>query len=181
MSRLGKMAVQIPGGVEVSVVENNIRVKGPKGTLECQVPTGTSFQIEGDLLKVETDGKDSNSKAFHGLARALIQNMVTGVSTGWSKHLQMVGIGYRAQVEGKKLVLSLGYSHPIEMEIPEGLTIEILGKKQEEFTISGINREQLGEFAANVRAKRPPEPYKGKGVRYKDERVKLKAGKRVGA
>lgn len=181
MSRLGKTAIKVPTGVEIAVQEGIVKVKGPKGSLERPMPPGTSFAIEDGLLRVATDGKDPNSNAFHGLARALIQNMVTGVSTGWTKHLEMVGVGYRAQVNGNTLVLSLGYSHPVEMPIPEGLSVEVLGKKQEEFTISGISRELLGEFAANVRAKRPPEPYKGKGVRYKQERIKLKAGKRVGA
>lgn len=181
MSRLGKTAIQIPDKVEIKVVDGAVQVKGPKGALEKPLPPSTSIKIEDNLLKVDTDGSHPNSRAFHGLARALIQNMVTGVSTGWSKTMQMVGIGYRAQVNGKTLVLSLGYSHPVEMEIPEGLSVEILTKKADEFSISGISRELLGEFAANVRGKRPPEPYKGKGVRYKDERIKLKAGKRVGA
>jgi large subunit ribosomal protein L6 len=181
MSRLGKTAIQIPDKVEISVVDGMVKVKGPKGNLEKPLPPSTSFKIEGKLLTVESDGVHPNARAFHGLARALIQNMVTGVSIGWKKELLLKGIGYRADVQGKKLVLSLGYSHPVEMQIPEGLTVEIIGKKKEELTISGISRELLGEFAANVRSKRPPEPYKGKGVRYKDERVKLKAGKRVGA
>ena len=181
LSRLGKMPVSIPGGVEVSVETDKIKVKGPKGSLQQPFPPTISAKVSDGNILVETDGNHPNSKAFHGLGRALIQNMVIGVSEGWTKELLLEGVGYRAKVEGNNLVLSLGFSHPVEMPIPEGLSVNVTGKKNEEVTITGADRDQLGEWAAKVREKRPPEPYKGKGVRYKDERVKLKAGKRVGA
>lgn len=181
MSRLGKKTIQVPAKVEVAVKDGVVTVKGPNGTLSRPMPLTTSFSIEGSTMKVETDGKHPNSKAFHGLARALLQNLITGVSTGWSKELALIGIGYRGEVKGNTLVLSLGFSHPVEMPIPKGLKVEVIGNKKDEIVISGADRDLLGEFTANVRSKRPPEPYKGKGVRYKDERVKLKAGKRVGA
>ena len=181
MSRLGKMAITIADKVEVSVSGDTVKVKGPKGELTQVLPPTTSIQIEGAQLTVQSDGKHGNAKAFHGLARSLIQNMVTGVSDGWSKTLELVGIGYRAEIKGQNLTLSLGYSHPVEMKVPEGLSVEVGGKKKELVTITGADRQLLGEFAANVRSKRPPEPYKGKGVRYSDEQVRLKAGKRVGA
>lgn len=181
MSRLGKMAIKVPDKVEVSVSGDTVKVKGPKAELTQVLPPTTSIQLEGAELTVLCDGSHANSKAFHGLARSLIQNMVTGVSDGWSKTLELVGIGYRAEIKGQLLTLSLGYSHPVEMQVPVGLDVEVAGKKKELVTISGADRQLLGEFAANVRSKRPPEPYKGKGVRYSDEQVRLKAGKRVGA
>jgi large subunit ribosomal protein L6 len=181
MSRLGKKPIQIPAKVEIACKDGVVTVKGPKGTLSRPMPPTTAFTIEGSTLRVQSDGSHSNAKAFHGLARALIQNLLTGVSEGFSKELALVGVGFRGEVKGKVLNLSLGFSHPVEMPIPEGLKVEIIGNKKDEILITGIDRDLLGEFTANVRSKRPPEPYKGKGVRYKDERVKLKAGKRVGA
>lgn len=181
MSRLGKKPIAIPDKVEVSVSGDTVKVKGPKAELTQVLPPTTTVQIEGKELTVLCDGSHPNSKAFHGLARSLIQNMVTGVSDGWSKTLELVGIGYRAEAQGQTLTLSLGFSHPVEMKVPDGLSVEVGGKKKEIVTITGADRQLLGEFAANVRSKRPPEPYKGKGVRYSDEHVRLKAGKRVGA
>ena len=181
MSRLGKKPISIPDKVEVSVSGATVKVKGPKGEMSLDLPPTTSIEIEGKEITVLSDGSHANSKAFHGLARSLLQNNVTGVSDGWSKTLELVGIGYRAESKGNTLTLSLGYSHPVEMEVPAGLSVEVGGKKKEIVTITGADRQLLGEFAANVRSKRPPEPYKGKGVRYSDEHVRLKAGKRVGA
>ncbi len=180
-SRLGNKPIQIPAGVEVKLEGRTVKVKGAKGTLSKPLPPSTSISIEGSNLSVKTDGSHDNCKAFHGLAWALIRNMIQGVTKGFLKELLLEGVGFRAKVEGKKLVLSIGFSHPVELPIPEGLKVEVGGKKQEEIVITGADREVLGEWVAKVRKSRPPEPYKGKGIRYKGEHVKLKAGKRVGA
>lgn len=181
VSRLGKKPIKVPGGVDVSLREGVVHAKGPNGTLQRALPQTTDLQVVDGEVLVTSQGGHPNAKAFHGLARSLVQNLVTGVSEGFTKELQLEGVGYRAKVEGKNLVLSLGYSHPVEMPIPEGLKVEVGGKKQEEVKITGADNELLGEWVAKVRRKRPPEPYKGKGIRYKGERIKLKAGKRVGA
>jgi large subunit ribosomal protein L6 len=173
MSRIGKRPVTIPGGVTVAVDEETVRVKGPRGELHSHVLKGTTVVVEGGEAKVSA-GRITRNPAF-GTMRALIQNMVTGVTTGFSKTLEIVGTGYRAQMEGKKLVLQLGFSHPIEFDPPAGITIRV--ENPTRIVVSGADKILVGQVAADLRAFRPPEPYKGKGVRYEGEHVRRKAGK----
>jgi large subunit ribosomal protein L6 len=175
MSRIGKQPIGIPSGVTVNVANGEIQVKGPKGTLSSAVPGGIAAKVEGDeLILVRPDDK-KESRAMHGLARALANNMVVGVSTGFSKRLEIEGVGYRADVKGKVLNLLLGFSHPVTMPIPEGLTVKV--EANTKLSIEGADKQSVGQFAANVRSLRPPEPYKGKGVRYDDEHIRRKVGK----
>ena len=175
MSRIGRMPIAIPAGVTVEVAENNkVTVKGAKGTLERVLPVEMEIKV-GDGHVVVTRPNDlKKMKALHGLTRSLIQNMVTGVNEGYTKELEVNGVGYRAQKQGKKLVLSLGYSHPVEMEDPEGIESKVDGNK---IIVSGISKEKVGQFAAEIRDKRRPEPYKGKGIKYADEVIRRKVGK----
>ena len=175
MSRIGRLPVAIPAGVTVELKEgNHLTVKGPKGTLERSFAPAMNIEVNGSEIVVTRPDDKKEDKSFHGLTRALIQNMVTGVSTGFSKVLEINGVGYKAQKQGKKLVLSLGYSHPVEMEDPEGIDSAVEGNK---ITVSGINKEKVGQYAAEIRGKRPPEPYKGKGIKYSDEIIRRKVGK----
>ena len=175
MSRIGKLPVAIPAGVTVDVKENNdVTVRGPKGTLSRTFAPQMGIEVNGtEVIVTRPDDKKEN-KALHGLTRALIHNMVVGVSTGFSKVLEVNGVGYKAQKQGKKLVLSLGYSHPVEMNDPEGVESAVEGNK---ITVSGISKEKVGQYAAEIRGKRPPEPYKGKGIKYSDEMIRRKVGK----
>jgi large subunit ribosomal protein L6 len=175
MSRIGKLPVVIPAGVTVDIKEGNeVIVKGPKGTLDRTFDHELSIEMnEGELL-VKRPNDTKRMKALHGLTRALIHNMVTGVTDGYTKVLEVNGVGYRANKQGKKLVLSLGYSHPVEMEDPEGIESKVDGNK---ILVSGISKEAVGQFAAEIRAKRAPEPYKGKGIKYADEIIRRKVGK----
>ena len=175
MSRIGRMPIAIPAGVTVEVAENNkVTVKGAKGTLERVLPVEMEIKV-GDGHVVVTRPNDlKKMKALHGLTRSLIQNMVTGVNEGYTKELEVNGVGYRAQKQGKKLVLSLGYSHPVEMEDPEGIETTVEGNK---IIVKGINKEKVGQYAAEIREKRAPEPYKGKGIKYADEVIRRKVGK----
>jgi len=177
MSRIGKRPVVIPGGVNVSVADSYVNVKGPKGDLRAAVLTGTTVVVEGGEARVSAE-KITRNPAF-GTMRALIQNMVTGVTTGFSKTLEIVGTGYRAQMDGKKLVMQLGFSHPIVFETPEGITIKV--ESPTRLTMSGADKAKVGQVAADIRAYRPPEPYKGKGVKYEGEYIRRKAGKAAGA
>ena len=175
MSRIGRHPVEVPAGVEVKIAENNVvTVKGPKGTLEKALPTEMSITMEDGHVVVTRPNDLKKMKSLHGLTRTLIQNMVTGVSQGYEKTLEVNGVGYRAQKQGKKLVLSLGYSHPVEMEDPEGLETTVDGNK---ITVKGISKEKVGQYAAEIREKRRPEPYKGKGIKYADEVIRRKVGK----
>lgn len=177
MSRIGKLPVAIPAGVEVKIDENNvITVKGPKGTLvrTLVLQPKMEVKVEGSELVVTRGNDQKKSKAFHGLTRTLIANMVEGVTKGYEKKLEIQGVGYRAAKKGKVLDLSLGFSHPVEMEDPEGVESKVEGNI---ITVSGIDKEKVGQFAAEIRAKRKPEPYKGKGVRYVGEYVRRKEGK----
>ncbi|OON94734.1 MAG: 50S ribosomal protein L6 [Candidatus Epulonipiscioides saccharophilum] len=175
MSRIGRMPIEIPAGATVSLGdENHVTVKGPKGTLEKSFDKAMSISVEGNQVVVTRPNDLKRNRALHGLTRSLIFNMVTGVTNGYKKELEINGVGYRAQKQGKKLVLSLGYSHPVEMNDPEGITTTIEGNK---IIVTGINKEHVGQFAAEIRIKRPPEPYKGKGIRYVDEVVRRKEGK----
>lgn len=175
MSRKGKTPIVLPSGVETTVAGNKLTVKGPKGTLKMDLLHGISVVKKDGTLIVEK--KDFINGAFWGLYRSLINNMVIGVSTGFEKRLNMVGVGFRAAVKGKELELQVGFSFPINVEIPEGITVKV--DKSTEIIVLGSDKQKVGQFAANVRSKRPPEPYKGKGVRYKDEYVRKKAGKAV--
>ena len=176
MSRIGRMPIAIPAGVTVDVAENNkVTVKGPKGTLERVLPEEMSIKVEGEEVVVTRPNDLKKMKSLHGLTRTLIANMVKGVTEGYEKVLEINGVGYRAQKQGKKLVLSLGYSHPVEMEDPEGLETVVEGTNK--ITVKGIDKEKVGQFAAEIRDKRRPEPYKGKGIKYADEVIRRKVGK----
>ena len=175
MSRIGRLPIPIPAGVTVDIADGNVvTVKGPKGQLERVFPTELGIKIEDNEVRVSRASDIKRIKALHGLTRSLIHNMVTGVSTGYEKTLEINGVGYKAVKQGKKLVLSLGYSHPVEMEDPEGLESAVDGNK---IIIKGISKEAVGQYAANIRTKRPPEPYKGKGIKYSDEIIRRKVGK----
>jgi len=176
MSRIGKMPVNLPAGVEVKVDDNNIvSVKGPKGELQEQISKLIKVSIEDGILTVTRSSEEKNHRAQHGLARALINNMVIGVTEGFQKKLQLVGVGYKAEKKGNILALSLGYSHPLELKDPEGITTEVATPT--EIVVKGIDKAIVGNYAANIRAWRKPEPYKGKGVRYSDEVIRRKEGK----
>ncbi len=177
MSRVGKKPVPIPGGVSVAVLDDHVKVKGPKGELGTPILIGTSVAVEGAEVRVTAERLTRNP-AF-GTMRALIQNMVTGVSAGFSKTLEIVGTGYRAQNDGKKVVLQLGFSHPIVFDPPPGITIKC--ENPTRILISGADKALVGQVAADIRAFRPPEPYKGKGVKYEGEYIRRKAGKAAGA
>jgi len=176
MSRMGKRPVAIPGGVTVAVAESTVRVKGPKGELSVPVLTGTTVVVEGSEVRVDAERKTRNP-AF-GTMRAHVANMVEGVSTGFSKTLEIVGTGYRAAMEGKTLVLQLGYSHPIRFDPPAGVTIKV--ENPTRLVVSGYDKWAVGQSAAEIRGFRPPEPYKGKGVKYEGEHIRRKAGKAAG-
>ena len=178
MSRIGNKVIVIPAGVEVTVgATNEIKVKGPKGELTRQFNEAISFEVEGAQITVKRPNEEKFTKMIHGTSRALLNNMIVGVSDGYTKELEIIGVGYRAMMQGKKLVLNAGYSHPVEFETPEGLTVEVPAQTQ--VIITGIDKEVVGEFAAVVRKVRPPEPYKGKGIRYKGEHVRRKEGKKA--
>jgi large subunit ribosomal protein L6 len=175
MSRVGRRPIPIPSGVSVETLSGGVRVKGPKGTLTETLPSRVAVRIENGQVTVARNDEEKSTRALHGLARALIQNMVRGVVEPFAKELEIQGVGFRADVAGKKLKLLLGFSHPVEMEIPEGLKIVV--DKNVMIRVEGINRHQVGQFAADLRSLRPPEPYKGKGIRYVGERVRRKVGK----
>ncbi|MCR4727604.1 MAG: 50S ribosomal protein L6 [Lachnospiraceae bacterium] len=175
MSRIGRMPIAIPAGVTVSVAENNkVTVKGPKGTLERVLPKEMEIKVEGTEVLVSRPNELKKMKSLHGLTRTLINNMVVGVTSGYEKKLEVNGVGYRAAKAGKKLTLSLGYSHPVEMNDPEGIETVVEGNV---ITVKGIDKEKVGQFAAEIRDKRRPEPYKGKGIKYADEVIRRKVGK----
>ena len=176
MSRIGKNPVLVPAGVEVKIGGgNHIIVKGPKGTLERKFSSDMNIALEEGQLVVTRPNDLKKFKSLHGLTRTLLNNMVLGVTEGYKKVLEVNGVGYRAAKNGKKLTLSLGYSHPVEIEDPEGVTSEVEGTNK--ITVSGIDKEKVGQYAANIREKRPPEPYKGKGIKYENEYIRRKAGK----
>jgi large subunit ribosomal protein L6 len=175
MSRVGRKVITIPKGVKVQVAAGHIQVEGPKGKLQSPIPTGISFKLEGSELQASRSSDERDQRALHGLARALAQNAIKGVTDGFSKELDIVGVGYRANVEGKKLVMSLGFSHPVEYEIPEGIKVTV--DKQTHLVVSGIDRQRVGQISAEIRGLRKPDPYKQKGIRYTGEVLKKKAGK----
>ena len=175
MSRIGRMPIAIPAGVTVDIAENNkVTVKGPKGTLERVLAPEMEIKVEGAEIVVTRPNDLKRMKSLHGLTRTLINNMVVGVTAGYEKKLEVNGVGYRAAKAGKKLTLTLGYSHPVEMEDPEGIESTVDGNV---ITVKGIDKEKVGQYAAEIRDKRRPEPYKGKGIKYADEVIRRKVGK----
>lgn len=176
MSRIGRMPITVPAGVTVTIGENNhVTVKGPKGTLEQQLSSRMSIVQNGNEIVVSRPTDEKEDRSLHGLTRALLNNMVVGVTTGYSKKLEVVGVGYRVAMQGSKLVLNLGYSHPINVETPADLKIETPDANT--IIVSGADKQAVGQLAAVIRSKRPPEPYHGKGVKYSDEHIRRKAGK----
>ena len=175
MSRIGRMPIAIPAGVTVEVAENNhVTVKGPKGTLERTLPSEMDIKVENSEIVVTRPNDLKKMKSLHGLTRSLIQNMVTGVTEGYQKTLEVNGVGYRATKQGNKLVLNLGFSHPVEMTDPDGIESTVEGNN---IIIKGIDKEKVGQYAADIRDKKRPEPYKGKGIKYSDEVIRRKVGK----
>jgi large subunit ribosomal protein L6 len=174
MSRVGRAPVPIPSGVTVGQAEGAVSVKGPKGALSVRIPDGIDVEVDKEQIRLSRRDDRRKTCALHGLARALVANMVTGVTEGFAKELEIQGVGYRADVSGKTLKLAVGFSHPVDVAIPEGLSVSFQDGK---IRIEGIDRQLVGQFAANVRSLRPPEPYKGKGIRYAGERVRRKVGK----
>jgi large subunit ribosomal protein L6 len=175
MSRKGKLPIPLPKGVEVKASDTEVSVKGPKGSLQQPLVPGLQVKVEGNQVVVSLKDENSDLGRFHGLYRTLIQNMVTGTAEGFEKRLEMIGVGYRAAVQGDLLDLQLGFSHPTKLPIPKGLTVKV--DKNTLIIITGFDKHLVGQFAANVRSKRPPEPYQGKGIRYVGEYVRKKAGK----
>jgi len=175
MSRIGRMPIEIPAGVDVKLDGNNITVKGPKGTLSSSFHKNMIIEKEGNTIIVKRPDDEKENRALHGLTRSLINNMVIGVTKGFEKSLEIVGVGFRAQKQGKKLILNLGFSHPVEIEEPNGITIEVPSPNN--IIVKGADKQLVGEVAAQIRKKRPPEPYKGKGIKYSDEVVIRKEGK----
>ncbi len=177
MSRIGNKPIQIPEGVEVVVDSDEVKVKGPKGELSQTIHRDMEVSVDDGVLTVSRPTNRGPHRALHGLTRSLIANMVTGVTDGYEKFLEIQGVGYRAQAKGKGLELSLGFSHPVTVEPVEGIEFEV--PQPTEVVVRGIDKQKVGQVAANIRENRPPEPYKGKGIRYRDERVARKVGKRV--
>jgi large subunit ribosomal protein L6 len=175
MSRIGKAPIPIPDGVKVHVAARSVRVEGPRGTLEQTLPDSVAVRVDDGSVSVSRENDEARARSMHGLARKLIANMVEGVSRGFTCRLEISGVGYRADTKGKVLMLSLGYSHPIAYQLPEGVTATV--DKQVSITLEGNDKQLLGQVAASIRVLRPPEPYKGKGIRYADETVRRKAGK----
>ena len=177
MSRIGNRKLVIPEGVTITEENNVVTVKGPKGELTTNLAANISIKVEGNTLEVLRSNNNNDTRTMHGTINALINNMMTGVTKGFEKGLEIIGVGYRFTLKGNVLVISAGYSHPVEMEIPEGITVEV--PSNTEVTVKGIDKVLVGEFAANIRKVRQPEPYKGKGIRYKDEHVRRKEGKKA--
>lgn len=178
MSRLGKRPIKIPSGVKVSSQPGLINIEGPKGKLSRSVPKSIEIKVEGDSINFIRPDNEKQHRADHGLVRSLVNNMITGVSTGFNKCLQSVGVGYRMNVQGNKVNLNVGYSHPVQFELPAGITAKV--DDQTKLTLTGADKELLGSVADKIRKVRPPEPYKGKGIRYEGERIQMKEGKAAG-
>ena len=175
MSRVGLRPINVPKGVTVAFDGSTATVKGPKGTISRELPSICKYNQDGDTINVSRENEERQSRSMHGLARTLLNNMIVGVTEGFAKELEIVGVGYKAELKGKELVLSLGYSHPINFAVPEGITIEVPAPTR--IKVNGIIKEQVGQVAADIRKCRPPEPYKGKGVKYVGEFIQRKAGK----
>jgi len=177
MSRIGNKPIEIPEGVEVDVEPGRVKVRGPKGELTQEVSRDMTVEVQDGVVTVARPTDRGPHRALHGLTRSLVQNMVTGVTEGYEKHLELQGVGYRAQSKGKGIELALGFSHPVVVEAPAGIEFDV--PEPTAIVVRGIDKQQVGQIAADIRDKRPPEPYKGKGIRYRDERVLRKVGKRV--
>ena len=175
MSRIGKLPIPVPGAVKVALEPGHVKVEGPKGTLERTLPSEITVRMADGHIICERPSDDYKHRALHGLVRSLVANMITGVNEGYTKHLELVGVGYRVAKAGDEITLSLGFSHPIKFKPPAGITIEV--QDQTKFSVTGIEKEAVGQVAADIRRFRPPEPYKGKGVMYRGEKVRRKAGK----
>ncbi|MGM0410746.1 MAG: 50S ribosomal protein L6 [Bacillota bacterium] len=175
MSRIGKKPIEIPENVEITLDDDSIKVKGPKGELSKDLPQRLEFNLEDDELIVTRKGNDKKDRSFHGLIRSLIENMIIGVVDGYKKELEMVGVGYNAQLKGKDLQIEVGFSHPVKIEAPENIEFEV--EKKNKITVKGIDKQQVGEVAAQIRSIRKPEPYKGKGIKYVGEHIRRKVGK----
>ena len=176
MSRVGKVPVDIPDGVDVKIQKSLVTVKGPKGELKWNYPAGIKVSVQDKTVIVERPAETKQLRSLHGTTRSLIANMVTGTTTGYKREMSIIGVGYRAQVQGQKITFTLGYSHPIVFNLPEGVTAQV-DKKQTQLVLEGIDKYLVGQVAANIRSLRPPNIYKGKGIRYADEVIKLKVGK----
>ena len=176
MSRVGKMPITVPDGVDVTIKGSHVRVKGPKGQMDHTFPAAMEISLEDGIISVERPSDERTHRALHGMTRALINNMVAGVSSGFEKVLEINGVGYRAEMEGNNLVLHVGYSHPVKIEPPEGISFEV-DSRTRQIKVMGYDKQSVGHIAANIRKVRPPEPYKGKGIKYLDERIRRKAGK----
>jgi len=179
VSRIGKLPVTIPSGVKVAVDSSGVRLEGPKGKLQSTLPPGVDVKVEGNVVRVERRNDERKSRAVHGLTRKLIANMAQGVSQGFSRVLDINGVGYRAEVKGQEIHMTLGYSHPVVFPLPAGISASV--ERQIIITLTSADRQLLGETAAKIRSLRPPEPYKGKGIKYREELIKRKAGKAVGS
>ena len=179
MSRIGKLPITIPSGVKVAVEPKEVSLEGPKGKLKTAIPMGVKVSVQGDVVRVEREGEERRVRALHGLTRKLIANMAQGVSHGFNRVLEINGVGYRAEVKGQELHITLGFSHPVVFSLPAGVTATV--ERQVIVTLSSADRQLLGETAAKLRGLRPPEPYKGKGVKYREEVIRRKAGKAVGS
>ena len=176
MSRIGQLPIVVPAGVDVKIKGTHVRVKGPKGELQHTFPADMAISLEDGEVVVKRPSDERAHRAFHGMTRALINNMVLGVSTGFSKVLEINGVGYRAELEGNNLILNVGFSHPVKVEPPEGIEFEVDARTRQ-IVIKGYDKQVVGHVAADIRKVRPPEPYKGKGIKYLDERIRRKAGK----
>ncbi len=175
MSRIGRKPVELPAGVTVTATKGRLNVKGPKGALDCKIADGITFQQEGNIVTTLRSSDAPRFRSYHGLMRALLNNMVIGVTAGFEKKLEIIGVGYKAEKKGNAVVFNLGYSHPIQFPFPDGITVDVDGGTK--ITVKGINKEHVGQAAAIIRGFRPPDRYKGKGVRYQGEYVRIKAGK----
>jgi large subunit ribosomal protein L6 len=179
VSRIGKLPIAIPAGVKVAADASAVRLEGPKGKLQTAIPAGVQVKVDGNVVRVERRTEDRKLRALHGLTRKLIANMAQGVSQGFIRVLDINGVGYRAEVKGQEIHMTLGYSHPVVFPLPQGITASV--ERQIIITLSGADRQLLGEVAAKIRSLRPPEPYKGKGIKYREEVIRRKAGKAVGS
>lgn len=179
MSRIGKLPINVPDGVKVSVEANGIRLEGPKGKLSTNIPVGVAVHVDGNVVRVDRQGEERKFRALHGLTRKLIANMAEGVSKGFTRVLDINGVGYRAEVKSQEIHMTLGYSHPVVFRLPQGVSAAV--ERQVIITLTSADRQLLGETAAKIRSLRGPEPYKGKGIKYREEVIKRKAGKAVGS
>jgi large subunit ribosomal protein L6 len=179
VSRIGKLPITIPSGVKVAVDSEGVRLEGPKGKLQAAIPSGVAVKVDGNMVRVERASDERKIRSLHGLTRKLIANMTQGVSQGFSRILDINGVGYRAEVKGQEIHMTLGYSHPVVFPLPAGVSASV--ERQVIITLSGADRQVVGETAAKIRSLRPPEPYKGKGIKYREEVIQRKAGKAVGS